>query len=196
MSNGKRSLGWGGGNNKVLPGGGDEEYDETAIVVATAIPIEGNYNYDDGIEKKMKVQKQTIAKEDVVDEEEVQKPLPSQARRNSTQQTAGAAGGTGKRKASTVMKPGQEPALTSTTFEAIKPWPSALKKQVVAALKLKANDAAGREFLTRHQWPSGLRDVLIRSVKKIPLRFFIVDDSGSMILNDGRRLATSGSNAR
>lgn len=195
MSNGKRSLGWGGGNNKVLPGGGDEEYDETAIVVATAIPIGGNYNYDDGMEKKMKVQKQTIAKEDV-DEEEVQKPLPSQARRNSTQQTAGAAGGTGKRKASTVMKPGQEPALTSTTFEAIKPWPSALKKQVVAALKLKANDAAGREFLTRHQWPSGLRDVLIRSVKKIPLRFFIVDDSGSMILNDGRRLATSGSNAR
>ncbi len=195
MSNGKRSLGWGGGNNKVLPGGGDEEYDETAIVVATAIPIGGNYNYDDGMEKKTKVQKQTIAKEDV-DEEEVQKPLPSQARRNSTQQTAGAAGGTGKRKASTVMKPGQEPALTSTTFEAIKPWPSALKKQVVAALKLKANDAAGREFLTRHQWPSGLRDVLIRSVKKIPLRFFIVDDSGSMILNDGRRLATSGSNAR
>lgn len=51
------------------------------------------------------------------------------------------------------------------------------------------NQAAAREFLTRMRWPPGLQDFLIHNVSsKLPYRFFICDDSGSMQTSDGKRL--------
>lgn len=55
-------------------------------------------------------------------------------------------------------------------------------------------ELGAREFLTSHAWPSGLQDTLLKSLKKIPMRFFICDDSGSMITPDGHRLV--GTNSR
>lgn len=49
------------------------------------------------------------------------------------------------------------------------------------------NTSRTREFLKRCEWPSGLQEALIKSVQKIPIRFFVVDDSGSMLMNDGKR---------
>lgn len=51
------------------------------------------------------------------------------------------------------------------------------------------NHTAAREFLSSKGWPSGLQDFLIHNVStKLPYRFFICDDSGSMVSSDGKRL--------
>lgn len=47
---------------------------------------------------------------------------------------------------------------------------------------------AARAFLAKHHWPVGLQEAMIKSCKKMPVRFFITDDSGSMLTNDGNRL--------
>lgn len=46
-----------------------------------------------------------------------------------------------------------------------------------------------KNFLaTEHFWPNGLQDILIKSAVKFPVRFMIVDDSGSMAISDGHKL--------
>jgi len=54
------------------------------------------------------------------------------------------------------------------------------------------NVKAAKEFLTKHNWPSGLQEALLRSCERMPIRFFITDDSGSMLTNDGHRIVGSG----
>jgi hypothetical protein len=56
----------------------------------------------------------------------------------------------------------------------------------------KPNVAAAKKFLTAKGWPAGLQEALLKSVKKLPLRYFICDDSGSMLTNDGHRILGSG----
>lgn len=53
------------------------------------------------------------------------------------------------------------------------------------------NEGGAREFLTANKWPVGLQDCLLDHLNRIPIRFFICDDSGSMIENDGHKLVTS-----
>lgn len=52
------------------------------------------------------------------------------------------------------------------------------------------NEAGAREFLQANKWPKGLQDAFFQNLQKIPIRFFICDDSGSMSLGDGHRLVT------
>ena len=47
-----------------------------------------------------------------------------------------------------------------------------------------------REYLSRFNWPTGLQDTLIHTVKDIPIRYFIIDNSGSMIINDAQKVVT------
>ncbi len=54
------------------------------------------------------------------------------------------------------------------------------------------NDAGAREFLKANKWPPGLIDAFIANLTKIPIRYFICDDSGSMVTNDGHKLMNSG----
>jgi hypothetical protein len=54
------------------------------------------------------------------------------------------------------------------------------------------DETATRKFLTENDWPIGLQTALIQSCQKMPIRFFITDDSGSMLTNDGRRIVGSG----
>jgi hypothetical protein len=54
------------------------------------------------------------------------------------------------------------------------------------------NEGAAKEFLSRCQWPESLQESFIQSVSKIPLRFFICDDSGSMETGDGKRVVPDG----
>ena len=50
------------------------------------------------------------------------------------------------------------------------------------------NEGGCRDFLFCEKWPVGLQDTIINNMKRIPIRFFICDDSGSMGTNDGNRL--------
>lgn len=40
------------------------------------------------------------------------------------------------------------------------------------------DEVGGREFLNANKWPNGLQNELIKSLKVLPIRFFICDDSG------------------
>jgi len=50
------------------------------------------------------------------------------------------------------------------------------------------NRAAVMRYLGERGWPPGLIDQCLLSMDKIPSRFFILDDSGSMNTNDGYKL--------
>lgn len=56
------------------------------------------------------------------------------------------------------------------------------------------NEAGCREYLTANGWPSGMQNTAMKSMSKFPIRFMIVDDSGSMGCSDGHRLMHSGNN--
>ena len=49
-----------------------------------------------------------------------------------------------------------------------------------------------RNFLSSKNWPPGLQTACVQSCEKLPVRFFIVDDSGSMALSDGHRVLSDG----
>ena len=58
------------------------------------------------------------------------------------------------------------------------------------------SEQAAREFLKVEGWPIGLQESFLISCRKSPLRFFIVDDSGSMNSNDGHKLLMVGQHSR
>lgn len=70
-------------------------------------------------------------------------------------------------------------------------WPVKLRDTVVSNFDRKLNETECHKFLEKHKWPRGLIKALIKNCKKIPIRFFIVDDSGSMSTNDGKRILNS-----
>jgi hypothetical protein len=58
---------------------------------------------------------------------------------------------------------------------------------VIIFLNVVFNAAAARYFLSENGWTQGLQDVMIKNMVKVPLRYFLCDDSGSMSSNDGHR---------
>jgi hypothetical protein len=58
------------------------------------------------------------------------------------------------------------------------------------------NEAGARAFMKSHKWPTGLQDTFLSNLARMPMRFFICDDSGSMVASDGHRLLGSDSNAK
>ena len=53
-----------------------------------------------------------------------------------------------------------------------------------------------KEFLQVEGWPDGLITTLNSSCSVFPLRFFVIDDSGSMNTDDGRRMISHGTEKR
>jgi len=51
-------------------------------------------------------------------------------------------------------------------------------------------------FLSEKHWPHGLQARLLESVERYPIRYFICDDSGSMLTNDGKKVVGDGSKAK
>lgn len=43
---------------------------------------------------------------------------------------------------------------------------------------MQINENGLREYLTAHRWPIGMQEAVIKSLNRIPMRYFIVDDSG------------------
>ena len=65
-----------------------------------------------------------------------------------------------------------------------------------APMSVGINELGMREFLGKHGWPRGLQDTFLRVLPRCPIRYMIVDDSGSMAANDGKRLVGSGRNKK
>ena len=47
------------------------------------------------------------------------------------------------------------------------------------------DEAGARAFLAEQRWPTGLQNSVVKNLSKVPVRFFICDDSGSMSAEDG-----------
>ena len=54
------------------------------------------------------------------------------------------------------------------------------------------NESGAKEYLTAQNWPKGLQQTGIKAMMKFPIRFMIIDDSGSMGSSDGHRLLHQG----
>lgn len=85
-----------------------------------------------------------------------------------------------------------EPAPEDTLPPPVNPWSDALREKITLKLGAKPRAENGKAFLRRYHWPEGLQMELLHSCRKIPLRFYVVDDSGSMISDDGRRVISQG----
>lgn len=68
----------------------------------------------------------------------------------------------------------------------IKQWPATLREKLVKNFKRPCDERRAGEWLGRHEWPEGLKGTVYKSVKKIPLRFFIIDDSGKFKKEQGK----------
>ena len=44
------------------------------------------------------------------------------------------------------------------------------------------DETAVKTFLTSKNWPAGLQDVIVKGLEKIPIRYFICDDSGTILV--------------
>lgn len=86
--------------------------------------------------------------------------------------------------------------LKSESSTNICDWPVGLRNLIVKSFDLPTQEAEATPFLKEHEWPVGLQKSLFNSCKKIPIRFFIVDDSGSMGTSDGKRVVGAGSNTK
>eukprot|EP00600_Ochromonadales_sp_CCMP1393_P006675 CAMPEP_0174962126 /NCGR_PEP_ID=MMETSP0004_2-20121128/4617_1 /TAXON_ID=420556 /ORGANISM="Ochromonas sp., Strain CCMP1393" /LENGTH=366 /DNA_ID=CAMNT_0016210637 /DNA_START=58 /DNA_END=1158 /DNA_ORIENTATION=+ len=64
------------------------------------------------------------------------------------------------------------------------------------ALPEVLNEGGAREFLYHQGFPSGLQDAFLSALKQIPIRFFNIDDSGSMSQTDGKRIVSSTSSKK
>ena len=53
------------------------------------------------------------------------------------------------------------------------------------------NEQAAKTYLASKDWPLGFQVQVLEQVEKIPLRFFICDDCGSMYESDGKQLTYS-----
>ena len=53
---------------------------------------------------------------------------------------------------------------------------------------MNSRDPSFRELLGKHSWPAGFANVILQSKEKVAYRFLIVDNSRSMLKNDGHRL--------
>ena len=67
-----------------------------------------------------------------------------------------------------------------------------LINKVIESMDRKIDRRAGEKYLGNLGWSKGLMNCLFRSCDKIPIRFYIVDDSGSMNQSDGQRILGHG----
>jgi hypothetical protein len=55
----------------------------------------------------------------------------------------------------------------------------------------KLDEAGGKDYLSAFGWPEALQENFLKSVKEYPIRFMIIDNSGSMATGDGKRIMKS-----
>lgn len=63
-------------------------------------------------------------------------------------------------------------------------------------MKLDIDEDSTRRYLSSEKWPESLQDVLVKGCQSFPLRYFIIDDSGSMAKNDGKKRISVGETSK
>lgn len=62
----------------------------------------------------------------------------------------------------------------------------------VGDINVDLDESSLRGYLNEHKYPAGIIEVVSKGLKKVPIRFFVIDDSGSMSETDGNLLVKSG----
>jgi hypothetical protein len=100
--------------------------------------------------------------------------------------------------------------IPAAQFVQVVPFPPGPPQGLQTATAVKGTFAVGdgggsapgtnagqlREYLHPKGWPDGLISAVGKSTRDMPLRYFIVDDSGSMSTNDGHRLIGQGQHTK
>lgn len=58
---------------------------------------------------------------------------------------------------------------------------------------VQINEDGGMNYMLKHGFPKGIANTIVKEAERCPMRFFILDDSGSMASSDGSRVIQSGS---
>ena len=58
------------------------------------------------------------------------------------------------------------------------------------------NAINAQEYLNLLSWPPALQDAFMKALEKLPIRYFICDDSGSMSATDGSILEPVGASKK
>jgi hypothetical protein len=95
-----------------------------------------------------------------------------------------------------VQAAAQVSALVEASSYTFKQWPAKLRGMIIDSFTRPVDERRAKELMSQHHWPAGLQAGLIRSCQKFPMRYFVIDDSGSMSTNDGRRPAGVGNQAK
>jgi len=91
---------------------------------------------------------------------------------------------------------GDSELLKSGSSSSMCDWPTGLRNVIINSFDQQIHESKAKPYLKQHEWPDGLQNSLFNSCKKIPIRFFIVDDSGSMGTTDGKRVVGTGTKAK
>lgn len=76
-------------------------------------------------------------------------------------------------------------------------WPVALLQRVKGALSRPLREDLAVSYLqTRRAFPTGLCNLMLATCKKAPIRFVVVDDSGSMNTDDGHHIVGTGKDTK
>ena len=70
----------------------------------------------------------------------------------------------------------------------VQAFPVAADVQRSVTREEPVNEAGLRNFLMSHSWPNGLQECLVKGARKMPIRYIICDDSGSMACQDGKKI--------
>lgn len=79
---------------------------------------------------------------------------------------------------------------------AITEWPIGLRNAITSQFDIAPNEKSAKAYLQAHAWPKGMQTTILKSSQKIPIRFMIVDDSGSMGTTDGKRTVGTGAQTK
>ena len=95
-----------------------------------------------------------------------------------------------------LMTLSQGPTIDELRKDKTHYWKEPYRLEIIDSLTKTLDEPKGKAYFELNSWPQGLQAALIKTCKKIPIRFFIVDDSGSMTINDGRRVLKAGVNTK
>ena len=70
--------------------------------------------------------------------------------------------------------------------------PEAPSQSGIPNFNVHTNEDGGLAFMMEQKLPTGFAKRIISETERCPMRFFILDDSGSMAISDGSRLVQSG----
>ena len=88
--------------------------------------------------------------------------------------------------------PPEAPIIETPSGKLAREWPAGLVDAVIRTFNRGPTEGPARALLSSQSWPGGMQETFFRCCKKMPIRFFIVDDSGSMSTNDGKKIVRAG----